>query len=343
MGWLHSLSASVRALGDRWARLSEFAQVFVVLVAVGAISLLLTLAFDTSKDTAVAVGLGIVGVLALVYANHQFRDAKDTISQLTFIRSQLTTERLADIAHFVSQVVTILDKADEQVAIFCDYPTFGSWLNPRGYRFYMDAIARTQATMRLVCLNEWRRTQLARERLATPAFDALRRDPRTREFLAAYAAAVGDPRPVPALDSMTPEEFVEILEDSNKAALRTQFVRGDARQAWETDLFMPLFFWIIDEAEAVFALAPRGELLEQPLAFRTRDTALVDSLSTVLEGYIRVRSSTEKHDENRTGLIGFAGSVDEWRALLRGPRDASEEAVRLRAEIEAWVRPRALG
>jgi hypothetical protein len=347
---LATVTSPLRTLANRWAGFSEFRQIFTFLLVSSAIALALTLVFDAPPDTAIAVGLGIVGVLALVYANHQFRDAKDTITQLnavatelTFIRAQLTTEQLAHFPHFVAQVVTIMGHARDNIAIFCDYPTYGSWISPDGYKRYLYTISRTEATIRLICLNEWRRTQLARERLATPVFDALRSDPNTADFLAAYADQVADHRPVPSLGSMTREQFVAILEDANKSVLRTHFVRGEERQAWETDLFMPLFFWIADGAEAVFALAPLGDLRQPPLAFRTRDVALIDALSTVFEGYIRVQSSTEKHDQNRTGLIGFAGALAEWRALLRSTRDCEEEAVRLRSEIQTYVSPRALG
>jgi hypothetical protein len=330
--------------------LAELGQMCVVLLVVGALSFAINRAFNVRADTVIALGLGSIGVLALIYANHQFRVARNTIDQLngvvcelTSIRSQLTTERLQNFSHFMSQVVTVIKTAKRTITIFCDYPIYGSLINPAGYEEYIDAINLTEAHIRLVCLNEWRRSQLARERLDAPTFEALRRNPRMREFVETYQVGGTVLPRTTVLESMTPEQFVMILEEANKLALRRHFVRGGARQAWETDLFMPLFFWIADDSEAVFALVPHAELLEHPLAFRTRDPLLVGALGTVFDGYIRVRSSTEKLDDHRIGIVSFAGGLHEWRALLRSARHWENAAVRLRDEIEAWVAPRRPG
>ena len=336
--------------GDPWSRLPEPLQIGVIVLVTAAITVVLRRALHLHTDAAIALGLGTIGIVALVYANHQFRDARITILQLNALtgelrdtKSQLSTERLQEFPAFLSQIVTMLGKATTKVEIFCDYPAYGIWSNPDAYRRYADAIEATTANVRLVCLNEWRRTQLAQERLDREAFDVMRTDPRMRAFLADYQGRREASRPCPSPEAITREEFLHILEDSNKNALERQFVSGDKRQSWETDLFMPLFFWIVDDTEAVFALAPHTAPTQQDLGFRTRDELLIGALHGVLDGYIRVRSSTEKDDKNRIGLVGFAGGLREWRELVRCSSDCQGEAVRLRAEIEKWVTPTASG
>lgn len=350
----------------------------IALASAGAVAVVIKFVFHSDAPTAIAIGFGVLGLSGLFFGNVQYRDARDTLNkltdatneledirssadttvgtleglseratttldQLTDLKKQLSTERLQAFPYFIPEIVGVLEGANSKLEIFCDYPTYGIWSSPADYERYANALAVTKARIQLLCVNEQRREQLIEEEVKdTGGFEAWRASDEMRAFLHAHAAER-------EAASLTMPDFVDILKRKDRDALDHLFSAGDGtREVWETDLVMPLFFWIADGTEAVFALAPHTrDTAASPstpprageLGFRTRDPELIAALRRIFDSYKRVLKRTEKLDANAEGLLSFGGGRPQWLALLEcWPRECGPEASELRRDIEKWTR-----
>jgi hypothetical protein len=103
-----------------------------------------------------------------------------------------------------------------------------------------------------------------------------------RKYLSARKASA-------SYETLLQEGFVDLLTEGDANTLDGEF--GKANR-WTTTLVMPLYFWIVDDRKAVFALAPFMEdALE--VGFRTSDGELIRALRGIFDRY-REMDETEK-------------------------------------------------
>jgi len=236
-----------------------------------------------SNDTAVTLAAP-----ALFYAAVQFSDARHTINRLAGISSelsesthrleaQLSTHRIGVHPDFLPELCGLLKAAKHEVLVFCAFPAYVELSNPEGYSEYAKVIRRKTQLVSLICLEPTTRKDLIRAGFDRDGWENWRsaHTESMREFLNTHRSHA-----LP--ETISESDFVDALSKGDDHALDSEF-KGSKK--WGTKLVMPLYFWVVDHNEAVFALVPFMKETEWEVAFRTRDEALIGALTGIFERY----------------------------------------------------------
>jgi hypothetical protein len=235
---------------------------------------------------------GVLGALGVVFAVIQFVDARRTIDSVKTVgvrlagstrklEQQLSTRHVGVFPTFLPKIVELLADADESIVVFCDYPAYGEFSAPEAFADYLRVLKEKAGKVSLLCLDTTPRRKLAMEQMGDWDTWRSRNETRLRDYLS--ARDYRGPEPIPQ------ETFLDLLA-SRDADLLTRGL--DAATRWTTTLDMPLYFWIVDGEEAVFALATFGEdALE--VGFKTSDGELIHALEGIFERYSSMDESTK--------------------------------------------------
>lgn len=260
------------------------------------------------------VGALAIAVVALGFAVRQYSDARIQIEKLVTtgegvndarLRLDSVVDRLDTVAQalptralgawpsYLDDLAKMIDRTETGLTILCDYPAYGVMSNPEGYRKYRRAIE-TQlvagATVRAIFLDREKRTAINDEFF-----------PHEQDWDEAYREGVDtfmkrerDPNAA-ALEQMTQSDLLEqldacdeaMLQSLESAALLGKNHRG-VRVLFcrETASLMPLYFWMRDGAEAVFAIALLAEGKHKEIAFVTSDPNLIAALEGAFQRYL---------------------------------------------------------
>lgn len=258
--------------------------VFFIL-ALAAIAIVALITWLISDD--IAIVFGALGVLGVICAVVQFSDARNTIRSIKGIghdlsasterlEEQLSTRRIGKFPDFMPKIVELLRSATESVVIFVDFPAYGEFSKPEAFKEYAEVIEVKSSLIQLLCLDDDARRKLTTDQVSNHPQDDWKgsNEDRIREFLDFHDSPY-------EFETLERDAFVQLLAAGDTNTLNEEF---GAAERWVTKAAMPLYFWIVDDEEAVFALAQlEPDALE--VGFRTSDADMIGALKGIFERY----------------------------------------------------------
>lgn len=266
-----------------------------------------------SAGDVVTVASLALAVIALFFALAQARDSRQhakslglanakvdasitrietVVSGVNEVAHALPTRVLGDWPDYLGNLAEFIERAQKQLLILCDHPAYGIFSNFAGSMQYQQAIESKLVagiSVRTLFLSSTRRLAIDDEFF--PAEDGW-----TPDYRAAIQTWAGDWGAVGgANDPKNRDELIKLLEATNIAALdRLQSAAqlgnmhaGKQCLSWrETSSLLPLYLWVRDGVEAVFAVAVRADVANE-IAFITIDPALIDALEATFDRFAR--------------------------------------------------------
>ena len=235
---------------------------------------------------AITITLNALAILGFALAIWQTREAirqnRQTIEQakhLDVIRESLSTRYLEQFPHFVPRVVEVIQSAERNLLIVCDYPcyalfsSYSMWLS---YEAAIKQAANRGVIVSISCLTADRRREVLREQFGITACtsDKWKSDTGVQGLLKAFLrreAPDGD------VANIRFSEFEELLEAAHTITMKHSF-RGV--QLKEVASVLPIYFWIADDVQAVFSI-PSWTNHDREQGFITSDNKLILALRKI--------------------------------------------------------------
>lgn len=249
--------------------------------------------------------IAIVALVAVPFAMKQYFDAKEQTEKLKEATTQLSaqTKRLEDIwsslstqylgvfPNYLDDIVKLLEGAHKSIIIFCDYPAYGCYSDPDQWLKYKQTIERKiqdEIDVRLTCMNAERRRQYHRDQFKSieqdwkefiftePNHDLLKR------FYQRYRNALDSPNK--KIEELSFDDFEKLMAEANQSMLNEVF--ADAKEPpVELGVDMPLYFWLVDGAHAVFAIPSLSDEATEH-GFKTGEAKLITAFLDMRSRYL---------------------------------------------------------
>ena len=260
--------------------------------------------------TLAATGIG--------FAARQFRDARTQIKELkatgsdvkdSLGRLETVVTTLDSVAHalptrvlgewpdYLDDLARVIDRAGSRLTILCDHPAYGVFSNPDGHNNYRRAIEKRLVAgvgVRAIFLTPEKRLAINDEFFPLEADwdDAYRR--RVERFVQSRHRGAGEvdgPVGRSQFHQLLEAADVSVLQGFDSAALLGSNDRGaQILSRRETTSLLPLYFWVRDGVEAVFAIAVH-EGGHKEIAFITIDRGLIKALEAAWGRYAEQRDA----------------------------------------------------
>jgi hypothetical protein len=214
------------------------------------------------------------------------------VSGLDRVAHALPTRVLGDWPGYITDLARFVSRTERELKILCDVPSYGIASNIDGYLLYQRAIEQCLVdgkSVSTIFLSAESRRQLNEQFTPTDTW--------THEFRTNIARWADRLRELGILEDRPTNrvELIDAFEMTNLCALegfQSAALLGSRHTGrrllshCEADGLMPLYVWVRDGAEAVFAVA----LLPDPgkeieIAFVTIDPGLVAALEGVFDRY----------------------------------------------------------
>lgn len=276
--------------------------------------------------TAAALGFSIWQVRQALSQAQEFKaisaTAENTLERLGDVSEALSTRVLGDWPGYLSELARFVSETQSYLKIVRDVPSCGIFSNLEGHQEYQSALEDSLGRgnkLSIVFMSADRRRRLNDD--FAPA-TAKQWSDEFRQLVVGWVTRLSrfDPTtPVPA----TYDEYLDLLEYTNVRALQrlanAASVGSDraGRKLYEhreTDAMFPLYIWVRDGIEAVFAVAVFSPEAEKEIAFFTRDPGLVAALEAAFDRYVT------------TDGVCTVDLAPEWPAMARvsGPTPSPE-------------------
>jgi hypothetical protein len=240
--------------------------------------------------------LAIPGSIKGAQAIKEMREMREDLkSAITDLKGEVETHYIDNFPVFIPKIVQILGEAKKTITIFCDMPAYGVVSDPRGFRRYarviQDKAEEKDIVVRMLHLNAPGRAATREIEFKDP-WEKLGEEERV-------AAFIGKSRK--KLDGADPKnDFLALIEERQVEALKSFKEAGV--DADETDLIMPLYFWIVDGEKAVFALTEFSEEAHEP-GFRTRSEKMIGAMEGIFERYYGSRTEEARGGESAAAVV----------------------------------------
>lgn len=225
----------------------------------------------------------IATVVALMLSVWQLWAARAQTKQLVEIHRSVSTRYIGTFPSYLPEIAATVQDAKDELIIFCDFPAYGCFSDPSGWLRYRHAIERQllekKVRVDLICLSDIARHKMAEKYYDQSWLDQKRiSDSKFVEKIARYLKVCGVNDNPNTITSLTLTKHLET--DDTEALLRT-FRGAHITQVAE---YVPLYFWISDRKQAIFAFPGFADLSIEH-GFATTDTKLLNAFLEVKERY----------------------------------------------------------
>jgi hypothetical protein len=211
---------------------------------------------------------GAAIVLAFLHARH-----------LKGLVGVVSTRYLSVFPLYLTDISQLTEKAKKSIIIFCDFPAYGEFSNSQAftdYKFSLERKRRAGVSIELTHLSPARMKETARQQFARD-FGHRRHMSRFPHLLKEFYDEYGDV----TTNRNDYEEFLNLAVSVNIGVLQNVFHNHNCVAVTQ---HMHIFFWIVDDLEAIFAVASHTEkVLEH--GFFTRDPRLIESFKAMRDLY----------------------------------------------------------
>lgn len=213
------------------------------------------------------------------------------VSGLDRVAHALPTRVLGDWPSYLTDLARFVDRTERNLKILCDVPSYGIASNLAGYQIYQRAIEQCLVDgkdVSTIFLSPASRRRLNEEFSPDEGTWGLEYRARIDGWVDRLKA-----EGMPVERPTSRAELLDILESTNvqaverlesAALLGGRYGGGATLSRREADGMMPLYVWVRDGVEAVFAVAVLSEA-ENEIAFVTIDPGLVAALEGVFDRY----------------------------------------------------------
>lgn len=199
------------------------------------------------------------------------------------VKGSLSTRYVGQFPEYYPEIVELLKGAKREIVIFCDFPAYASFTDPRTWFDYEQTVERkTQqegVTVSLTCLNQRHRSMALHEQF----FDGLnwndwKNMPTVNGQLQYFLSSR---RQAPSFNELTQDQFISMLDAVDRRSLQDTFEKAQIR---ELDSYIPLFFWLTDGIKAVFAIPGTSQRAVE-YGFLTTDQKLISAFLDMRHHY----------------------------------------------------------
>jgi len=247
--------------------------------------------------------LGVIALLLAIWHLYEIRaQAKEIRAQAKDIRSQaklskthanmldsilrsMSTRHIGQFPEYIITIANLIENAKKEIVILCDFPAYGSFSAPHDFLRYKHAIERKidqGVKVRLTCLSSVSRTELAHEQFSREEkmWDEWKQQPKKHELFRSLLKSHGSDISV---DALSVDQFAAFLEQEDVRMLKETFTQADVLQI---GAYIPLYFWLIDGGDAVFAIPSFSEKSTEH-GFYTLDPHLIAGFLDIEARYHR--------------------------------------------------------
>jgi len=218
---------------------------------------------------------------------------------MKMIETSMSTRYLKEFPDFIPEISTLIQRAEHTITILCDIPAYGFFSNNSDYNKYEYSIAtvndNNKIQIELICLEETTRCEfyseefLQKNRWTNPDQQWLEWKTRNESKLMQLSDVENEiyMEKGRVVKDLTVEQFVEILEKANKKMLDGAAFSGEKKKDIIKES-MPVFFWIVDEKEAIFSIpsiSEDGSFTEH--GFFTHDQKIISALNSMKKRYLQ--------------------------------------------------------
>jgi hypothetical protein len=275
-------------------------------------------------NISLAVVAIILSVVAILYAVKQHRDAGETkkvaesISErtqqsltalsataetLSSLAMQLPTRYVGKFPDNLTEIVDLLRLASNEAVIVTDFAGYSSYSDPSRFRDYFNAVDSSlrqnrNLTVRLYIYDAFHRERWLQLRYPRAEYpDHVFHNP-SDDLLAGFIKRVRKRQ----IQIVNYETFVAALMDDEERWIR-QFEDLDRCECFELHRTVPIFLWMVDKQQCIFAFENEKEVSKNYFSFRTRDGRLLEYFSH----YLREIVASANHHPT--------ASIDETSAM----------------------------
>lgn len=229
-----------------------------------------------------SIGL-ILTIIALSLSIWQLIKANKQTSVLTNIKKSITTRYIDEFPYYFPQIISMLAEAKTSIVIACDLPCYASFsdrINWIDYKHILETKAHKSISINMLYYNESLRNFLLMEQYSEirTNWDIWKDDINNKNKVLQYLKSMNSKA---TINSFRFTDFLELLEKENTETIKT-FSNHIKMQ--EIDTNMPIFFWIIDGKQAIFAI-PSNSKNFKTYGFITSDPRLIETFHTIIKGF----------------------------------------------------------
>jgi len=219
------------------------------------------MAFDWERHTEffvalVALLLGIGHLFEIRAQKKRLAEQSKDIRRLgkiskdhDIILRALSTRRLGQFPDYMTPIAELIEKAEREIVILCDFPAYGSFSAPQEFLRYRHALEQKiseEKIVRVTCLDADGRKALTYEQFPEPKWEEWRsrQKKRLRAFLHFHGSEAD-------ADDLSIEQFAMLLEQEDVRVLDESLLHADKAFI---NAHLPLYFWLIDGKAAIFSI-----------------------------------------------------------------------------------------
>lgn len=193
-------------------------------------------------------------------------------NELRLIKESISTKYIGLFPDFIPYTLDMLRNANKTIEIVCDFPCYSYFSDHEKYISYTNIIndkASKNVSIHLTCPDAKRRKELAMKQLGGDQVGW----PLKEELKSKLNEFISRERIEKSFETLTFEDLNERIEEVNAFVLKNIF----RNKCYEVDQELPLFYWIVDENQAVFSI-PSFTDFNKEQGFLTSDANLIKAL-----------------------------------------------------------------
>lgn len=237
----------------------------------------------------------IATLIALLIALWQFLIARKQTQELSKIGESLSTRYIGGLHDYYPSVIELIENAQDNIAILCDYPAYGCYTHGKYWHVYHDRLRdkslEDDFQMTIICPNAELRAKTDEEKYFPRAFNdwdswiKISVNWESVKTFVRYASKINKNIDAKGfIDNPQKGKFFEILTQADEAMLKDCFDKNDCKK--EIPASFPIDFWIADGKRAVFAFSNYGSKTRMSrYGFITTDQTLIRAFQEMIEYY----------------------------------------------------------
>jgi hypothetical protein len=221
-------------------------------------------------------------------AGEMHRQAEESRQAFIEMQGSISTRYISHFPFYFKDIVALLDKAQARIDIFCDLPAYGNFSSHQQFLDYKHKLENKlgqrdkqgrRLTIEMTCLSKEGRSALFEKQFGQEA--DWEKKKHSDDFRPLLVDFLEDHQRLSELESLSRDNFSGMLEEEDKLMLSKVLSRA---KIFETRAHVPIYFWLIDESEAIFAIPCLSEK-ELEHGFSTTDSNLIRSFIEMRKGY----------------------------------------------------------
>jgi hypothetical protein len=228
----------------------------------------------------------LLAIVAIGFALIQFIDARVAHKRMEQLVESMSTRFVGLFPKNFTEVVNVVHSANRELLIMTDFVTYGSYSAPHTFGSFLHELterSKEGVTVRILRYSDRLCRQFVVEQFPEAGYGEIRKDIRFVQYSKAHN-----------LDTATHAQFIDRLI-ADQSATEAFLLDTHAIEIRTLDKEPPLFLWLEDQEDAVFAFKYPGSPT-RGFSFRTRDGSLINNFTQLFESHWKQASRIQRHD-----------------------------------------------